>query len=119
MLNKNRNPARSKAEIEQHLKEMLGVETVLWLPRGLEADEDTNGMFLTILCQHLASCKPMVLSQCTGLTEWNTDERHRLEWGESESDSGCGTGHVDNFACFARPGVVLLAWTDDTTDPQV
>lgn len=28
-------------------------------------------------------------------------------------------GHVDNFACFARPGVVLLAWTDDESDPQV
>lgn len=27
-------------------------------------------------------------------------------------------GHVDNFACFARPGVVLLAWTDDESDPQ-
>ncbi|KAL2620209.1 hypothetical protein R1flu_000414 [Riccia fluitans] len=27
-------------------------------------------------------------------------------------------GHVDNIACFARPGVVLLAWTDDTNDPH-
>jgi hypothetical protein len=27
-------------------------------------------------------------------------------------------GHIDNFACFARPGVVLLAWTDDVSDPQ-
>ena len=27
-------------------------------------------------------------------------------------------GHVDNLACFARPGVVLLAWTDDRADPQ-
>lgn len=28
------------------------------------------------------------------------------------------SGHVDNIACFARPGVVLLSWTDDTADPQ-
>jgi hypothetical protein len=28
-------------------------------------------------------------------------------------------GHVDNMACFARPGVVLLSWTDNTSDPQV
>ena len=28
-------------------------------------------------------------------------------------------GHIDNFACFAAPGVVLLAWTDDESDPQV
>jgi agmatine deiminase len=27
-------------------------------------------------------------------------------------------GHVDNLACFARPGVVLLAWTDSPSHPQ-
>ncbi len=27
-------------------------------------------------------------------------------------------GHVDNLACFARPGVVLLTWSEDETDPQ-
>jgi agmatine deiminase len=27
-------------------------------------------------------------------------------------------GHVDNLACFARPGVVLLTYTDDESDPQ-
>jgi agmatine deiminase len=48
----------------------LGLQKVIWLPRGLVADDDTNG-------------------------------------------------HIDNFACFAAPGVVLLAWTDDANDPQV
>jgi agmatine deiminase len=32
---------------------------------------------------------------------------------EDETD-----GHVDNLACFARPGTVLLTWTDDENDPQ-
>ena len=27
-------------------------------------------------------------------------------------------GHVDNLACFVGPGVVLLTWTDDESDPQ-
>ena len=27
-------------------------------------------------------------------------------------------GHVDNLACFIRPGVIALTWTDDRTDPQ-
>ncbi|HDZ55650.1 MAG TPA: agmatine deiminase [Pseudomonas xinjiangensis] len=27
-------------------------------------------------------------------------------------------GHVDNFCCFVRPGEVLLAWTDDESDPN-
>jgi agmatine deiminase len=32
---------------------------------------------------------------------------------EDETD-----GHVDNLACFARPGTVMLTWTDDEEDPQ-
>jgi agmatine deiminase len=27
-------------------------------------------------------------------------------------------GHVDNLACFLRPGLVALTWTDDHNDPQ-
>jgi agmatine deiminase len=27
-------------------------------------------------------------------------------------------GHIDNLACFARPGVVLLTYTEDESDPQ-
>lgn len=26
--------------------------------------------------------------------------------------------HVDNICAFVRPGEVVLAWTDDETDPQ-
>ncbi len=26
-------------------------------------------------------------------------------------------GHVDNLACFVKPGVVLLTWTDDAAEP--
>jgi agmatine deiminase len=32
---------------------------------------------------------------------------------EDETD-----GHIDNLACFARPGVVLLSWCGDEADPQ-
>jgi agmatine deiminase len=28
------------------------------------------------------------------------------------------TGHVDNLACYLRPGVIALTWTDDKSDPQ-
>jgi agmatine deiminase len=27
-------------------------------------------------------------------------------------------GHVDNLACFVRPGVVMLSWSEDRLDPQ-
>ncbi|KAM0943163.1 putative agmatine deiminase [Dioscorea sansibarensis] len=69
LLNPNRNPHMAKEEIENELMCYLGVEKVIWLPRGLYGDDDTNG-------------------------------------------------HVDNMCCFVKPGMVLLAWTDDESDPQ-
>lgn len=42
LLNPNRNPQLSRAEIEQYLKEYLGVERVLWLGEGIVGD-DTDG----------------------------------------------------------------------------
>jgi agmatine deiminase len=68
LLNPNRNPDLDREEIERHLADHLGLETVVWLPRGVHLDE--------------------------------TD------------------GHVDNLARFVAPGVVVLTWTHDTSDPQ-
>lgn len=68
LLSPGRNPRLTQSEIEQQLCEYLGVEKVLWIPRGVFNDETT--------------------------------------------------GHVDNLACFIRPGVIALAWTDDRSDPQ-
>ena len=42
LLNKNRNPSLTRAEIEQTLREMLGVRTILWLGDGIVGD-DTDG----------------------------------------------------------------------------
>jgi agmatine deiminase len=42
LLNPNRNPDLSKGEIEQQLKDYLGVEKVLWLGEGIVGD-DTDG----------------------------------------------------------------------------
>lgn len=66
LLNPNRNPKLSQAQIEENLRAYLGVRRIIWLGRGLEDDE--------------------------------TD------------------GHVDNLACFVRPGVVLALSTDDPDD---
>ncbi len=67
LLNANRNPHLGRAQIEDHLRDYLGVSKIIWLGLGVPEDE--------------------------------TD------------------GHVDNLACFARPGLVLLTWCDDATDP--
>jgi agmatine deiminase len=42
LLNPNRNPQLSQAEIEKYLKDYLGVEKVLWLGEGIVGD-DTDG----------------------------------------------------------------------------
>ena len=68
VLNPNRNPTLSRAQLEAEFRAWLGVHTVLWLGEGVFNDE--------------------------------TD------------------GHVDNLACFVRPGVVALTWTDNRRDPQ-
>lgn len=41
--NTNRNPDRSQGEIDQVLREYLGVEIVLWFARGWSASRDTDG----------------------------------------------------------------------------
>ena len=68
LLHPNRNPALSRTELEVLLQRYLGIRHIVWLGRGVFADE--------------------------------TD------------------GHVDNLACFVRPGVLALTWTDDRRDPQ-
>ena len=68
LLNPNRNPGRSREQIEDALRDHTGVDTILWLGGGAANDE--------------------------------TD------------------GHVDNIACFARPGVVLVTTCDDAGDAQ-
>ncbi len=68
LLNPNRNPGLSRIEIEQYLKDYLGVRKVIWLGAGVIDDETS--------------------------------------------------GHIDNLACFVKPGVVALTWTDDEEDPQ-
>jgi len=68
LLSPGRNPELSRLQIEQQLCEMLNVEKVLWIPRGVFNDE-TNG-------------------------------------------------HIDNLACFVRPGEIALTWTEDRSDPQ-
>ncbi|HET6497620.1 MAG TPA: agmatine deiminase [Coriobacteriia bacterium] len=66
LLSPGRNPEMSREQIEQHVRDYLGVEKVIWLKRGIDPEE-TNG-------------------------------------------------HVDDVACFVRPGVVLAGCTDDASD---
>ena len=42
LLNPNRNPGLTKGQVEQHLKDYIGVTHILWLGDGIEGD-DTDG----------------------------------------------------------------------------
>ncbi|MDI9246438.1 agmatine deiminase family protein [Marinobacter sp. CHS3-4] len=42
MLNENRNPGLSKSEFEQELKQLLGLEKIIWLP-GIKGKDITDG----------------------------------------------------------------------------
>lgn len=47
LLNPNRNPGRTREEIEAEFRGLLGVESVFWLPAGLVGD-DTDGHIDTL-----------------------------------------------------------------------
>ncbi|UVE18023.1 agmatine deiminase [Pseudomonas sp. LS44] len=49
LLNRNRNPQLSREQIEDVLREHLGVDTVIWLPNGLFNDE-TDGHVDNFCC---------------------------------------------------------------------
>ena len=49
LLNPNRNPGLSRADIERGLRDYLGVETILWLGRGVFNDE-TDGHVDNLCC---------------------------------------------------------------------
>ncbi len=49
LLNPNRNPDMSQREIEDHLRDILGVDTFIWLENGLYGDE-TDGHIDNIAC---------------------------------------------------------------------
>ncbi|PSS08324.1 Agmatine deiminase [Actinidia chinensis var. chinensis] len=65
LLNKNRNPDLTKEQIEDELKAYLGVKKIIWLPRGLFGDDDTNGHIDNMCC----FVKPGVV-----LLSWTNDE---------------------------------------------
>jgi agmatine deiminase len=49
LLNPNRNPEMSLGEIEEHLRQYLGVEKILWLEKGVYQDE-TSGHVDNLCC---------------------------------------------------------------------
>ena len=66
LLNKNRNGHLGKAKVEEYLRDYLGVEKVIWLPRGCKFDE-TDGHIDDLAC-------------------WVAPGELLLQWTDDESD---------------------------------
>lgn len=56
LLDPGRNPNLTKEQMEEKLKQYLGAEKVLWIPKGIYMDEDTNG-HVDNICQWVAPGK--------------------------------------------------------------
>lgn len=59
LLNSNRNPRKSKQQVESILKEYVGVEKVIWLKKGLTPDPITDG-HVDGICVFVAPTKVML-----------------------------------------------------------
>jgi agmatine deiminase len=71
LLSPGRNPDLTKEQIEQHLKDYLGLETIVWLGRGIDPDE-TTGHVDDVAC----SVRPGVV--LAAITEDESDWRYEL-----------------------------------------
>jgi agmatine deiminase len=71
LLSPGRNPDLSREQIEEALRDYLGIEKVIWLPRGIDPDE-TNGHVDDVAC----FASPGVV--LAGVVEDPSDWRHEV-----------------------------------------
>ena len=59
LMNKNRNASFSKKQIEKEVRDLLGINKVIWLKKGLIEDEGTDG-HVDCVAEYLAPKKVLV-----------------------------------------------------------
>jgi agmatine/peptidylarginine deiminase len=77
LLNPNRNPSLSKADIEQALKSSLGVKRVLWLAQGHLEGDDTDAHIDTLA--RFADPQTIVYMSCDDPTDSHFNALHAME----------------------------------------
>jgi agmatine deiminase len=128
LLHPNRNPDMTREEIEQGLRDFLGVERVVWLGQGLVEDRDTDGHVDLIAAftrpgQVLAQSSPLG----TPSSERMADNRSRLVAAGLEvvdfpilptlevGGEEVAVGHLNFYLCN---GAVIVPVAGLTTDAE-
>lgn len=86
LLDPGRNPDLTKEEIEEKLKAYLGAEKVLWLPKGIYMDEDTNG-HVDNICQFVAPGKVVLAWEDNEDDPQYERSKAALDYLESQTDA--------------------------------
>jgi agmatine deiminase len=128
LLHPNRNPDLSREEIEQGLRDFLGVEHVVWLGQGLAEDRDTDG-HVDLIAAFIAPGRVLLQSTPPGTpsSERMADNRSRLVAAGLEVvefpllptlDIGgeeVAVGHLNFYLCN---GAVIVPVAGLTTDAE-
>lgn len=86
LLDPGRNPDMTKEQIEEKLKEYLGAEKVLWVPKGIYMDEDTNG-HIDNICQFVAPGKVVLAWEDNQDDPQYEHSKAALDYLESQTDA--------------------------------
>ena len=103
LLSRGRNPELSRAEIEQELKNYLGAQKIVWLPRGIYNDETNE--HVDNVCAYVGPAE-VVLA-------WTEDENDP-QYAPEQGKSGCAgssyrcKGPALHGAQAAHPGKAHL-----------
>jgi agmatine deiminase len=128
LLNPNRNPELSRAEIEDTLERFLGVDRVVWLGQGLVEDRDTDG-HVDLIASFTGPGRVVVQSVSPENPNFGNCEenRARLEAAGIEvlempylpygrvADEDVAVGYMNSYICN---GAVIVPVTGADTDDE-
>ncbi|HZD16911.1 MAG TPA: agmatine deiminase family protein, partial [Actinomycetota bacterium] len=128
LLNPNRNPSMSRQQIEQGLRDYLGVETIVWLGRGHSSDRDTDG-HIDGIAQYVAPAKVVLLTpddpsdpdHASGRDNWERLRRARDARGrgfEVVPFQTTPSGRVPYLNVYLANGGVIVPVADRPEDEQ-
>ncbi len=77
LLNKERNPRMSRADIEEKLKDLLHIQRILWLEHGHLCGDDTDGHIDTLA--RFCPNNTIAYTQCTDQDDEHYTDLHLME----------------------------------------